>query len=115
VNGVKKGDRVRPASSGIDTSILIRISMQIAGFYGGSHGTFAEFVRVDGKNFFRIPEEVSFDNAASYGVAFQTATLGLYQILKLPEPYGTHDEKATPILVWGGASMCFEIFADDIC
>ncbi|KIM84939.1 hypothetical protein PILCRDRAFT_817772 [Piloderma croceum F 1598] len=85
VKGVKKGDRV-------------------AGFQGGSYGTFAQFVRVDGKNFFRIPEEVSFDNAASYGIAFQTATLGLYHTLKLPEPYNARDEEVTPILVWGGAS-----------
>ena len=71
-------------------------------------------MRVDGKNFFRIPEEVSFDNAASYGVAFLTASLGLYQKLKLPEPYGARDEDMTPILVWGGASRCLQIFADDI-
>jgi len=86
------------------------MSTQVAGFYDG---TFAQFVRVDGKNFFRIPEEVSFDNAASYGVAFQTTSLGLYQKLRLPEPYGARDEEATPILVWGGASRCLQIFADD--
>jgi NADPH:quinone reductase-like Zn-dependent oxidoreductase len=112
VKGVKKGDRVLPVLSGINTLILIRMSTQVAGFH--SYGTFAQFVRVDGKNFFRIPEDVSFDNAASYGIAFQTATLGLYQTLNLPEPYTARDEEATPILVWGGASKCLKIFVGDI-
>jgi threonine dehydrogenase-like Zn-dependent dehydrogenase len=77
--------------------------------HGGSlragHGAYAQFVRVDGQNLFRIPENVSFDEAATYGVAFQTATLGLYERLKLPVPYGAADKEPTPILVWGGASM----------
>jgi NADPH:quinone reductase-like Zn-dependent oxidoreductase len=72
------------------------------------HGCYAQFVRVDSENFFRIPDNLSFDEAASYGVAFQTATLGLYHTLGLPEPYGNvRDNEATPILVWGGASMCY--------
>jgi NADPH:quinone reductase-like Zn-dependent oxidoreductase len=61
---------------------------------------------VDGENLFRIPEGVSFDEAATHGVAFQTAAVGLYHALKLPEPYGTPTKEATPILVWGGASTC---------
>jgi len=90
VKKVKKGDRV-------------------AGWiYGASlragHGSYAQFVRVDGENLFRIPEGVSFDEAATFGVAFQTAAMGLYHTLKLPEPYSVHDKEATPILVWGGAS-----------
>jgi NADPH:quinone reductase-like Zn-dependent oxidoreductase len=76
--------------------------------HGGSfrvgHGAFSQFVRVDGENLFRIPDDLSFDEAASYGVAFQTATLGLYHMLQLPEPYGAVDKERTPILIWGGAS-----------
>jgi NADPH2:quinone reductase len=70
------------------------------------HGSYAQFIRVDGANLFKIPEEVSFDEAATYGVAFQTAAVGLYNKLKLPEPYSLSD-KGTPILVWGGASERF--------
>jgi hypothetical protein len=54
-----------------------------------------------------IPEGVSFDEAATCPIAYQTATLGLYQTLKLPEPYSMPDKEATPILVWGGASRYF--------
>jgi NADPH:quinone reductase-like Zn-dependent oxidoreductase len=77
------------------------------GSYRAGHGCFSQFVRVDGENFFRIPDDLSFDEAATYSVAFQTATLGLYHTLGLPEPYDTPDKEATPILVWGGASMCY--------
>jgi NADPH:quinone reductase-like Zn-dependent oxidoreductase len=78
--------------------------------HGGSfrvgHGAFSQFVRVDGENLFRIPDYLSFDEAACYSVAFQTATLSLYHTLQLPEPYGTADKGGTPILIWGGASKC---------
>jgi len=68
------------------------------------YGSYAQFIRVDGANLFRIPEGVSFDEAATHAVAFQTAAMGLYDTLKLPEPYSPPDKEATPILVWGGAS-----------
>lgn len=67
------------------------------------HGSYSQFIRVDGDNLFRIPEGMSFDEAATYGVAFQTAAMGLYHTLKLPEPYNSPPEEATPILIWGGA------------
>jgi NADPH:quinone reductase-like Zn-dependent oxidoreductase len=88
------------------------MSPQVAGMAQGGtfrpgHGCYAQFIRVDGENLFKIPEHISFDQATSIGVAFQTAALGLYHTLKLPEPYGMLDKEATPILIWGGASMCY--------
>lgn len=66
------------------------------------------FVRVDGENYFQMPDGLSFDEATTYGVPFQTAAaaLGLYHTLKLPESSAVGKE-ATPILVWGGACMCY--------
>jgi len=63
--------------------------MQVASWiHGGSlkpmHGAFAQYIPVDGDNLFRIPENVSFDTAATFAVGFQTAAMGLYQKLKLP-------------------------------
>jgi len=89
VTKVKKGDKV-------------------AGWTFGNtfpgHGAYSQFIKVDGANLYRIPEDMSFDEAVTYSVAFQTAAMGLYHILKLPEPYTTPDKEATPILIWGGAS-----------
>lgn len=61
-------------------------------------------LRIPGDNLFRIPPNVTFDEAATYAVAFQTSTMGLYQSLKLPEPYNGPGAGAQPILIWGGAS-----------
>ncbi|KAJ7182890.1 chaperonin 10-like protein [Mycena crocata] len=82
---------------------------RIAGWIQGSslragHGSYAQYVLVDDKNFWRIPDGVSFEEAASYGMVYQTAAQGLYLSMKLPEPYTTPAQKGTPILVWGGAS-----------
>lgn len=68
------------------------------------HGAYSQYLCADGENLYRIPEHVSFDEAAAYCACFQTASMGLYFTLKLPEPYTPHDNKSTPILVWGGAS-----------
>jgi len=80
-----------------------RVAGWIAGSIWPGHGSYSQFIRVDGANLYKIPEGVSFDEAATHGVAFQTAAAGLYHTLKLPEPYETPDKDATPILVWGGA------------
>ena len=60
---------------------------------------------MDCQNLFWILENVSFNKATTYGVVFQTATLGLYEKLKLPLPYSAADKEPTLILIWGGASM----------
>ncbi|KAJ7153032.1 chaperonin 10-like protein [Mycena crocata] len=79
---VKKGDRIAGWSHG---------SSLRAG-----HGSYAQYVLVDDKNFWHIPGGVSFEEAASYSMAYQTAAQGLYLAMKLPEP--------DPMLVWAGAS-----------
>lgn len=81
--------------------------MQVAGWiHGGSlkpmHGAFAQYIPVDGDNLFRIPENVTFDAAATFAVGFQTAAMGLYQNLKLPFPDSPLKEPI-PILIWGGS------------
>jgi NADPH:quinone reductase-like Zn-dependent oxidoreductase len=66
---------------------------------------------VDGENLFRIPDGMSFDEAATYGVALQTAAVGLYHFLKLPEPYSTSEKDTITILIWGGASKCIWLYS----
>lgn len=87
---------------------------KVAGFtHGGvlrpGHGAYSQYARIDGKNFFRIPEGISFDEAATYSTSYQTASHGLYNILKLPEPYAKPDAAGTAILVWGGACEFFSM------
>jgi NADPH:quinone reductase-like Zn-dependent oxidoreductase len=81
---------------------------RVAGWiHGGSlkpmHGAFAQYITADGDNLFRIPENVTFDVAATIAVGFQTAAMGLYKDLKLPFPNSPLKEPI-PILIWGGSS-----------
>jgi len=81
---------------------------RVAGWiHGGSlkplHGGFSQYVPVDGDNLFKIPENVTFDAAATCPVGFQTAAMGLYQNLKVPLPDSPLVEPI-PILIWGGSS-----------
>ncbi|KAJ7148635.1 putative zinc-binding oxidoreductase ToxD [Mycena crocata] len=92
------GDKVEDVKKGE------RIAGWIAGSVQPGHGTYAQYLRVDDSNFWHIPDDMSFDQAASYSLVYQTASQGLYLALKLPEPYQTPVTKGTPILVWGGAS-----------
>lgn len=77
--------------------------MQVAGWiHGGSlkpmHGAFAQYIPVDGDNLFRIPENVTFDAAATFAVGFQTAAMGLYQNLKLPLAFSSSSKSQLRLL-----------------
>lgn len=66
-------------------------------------GAFAEHVVAVGDLQFRIPDDMSFEEAAAIGTAINTATQALYQHLNLPLP----DQQASNdniILVYGGAT-----------
>lgn len=58
---------------------------------------------------FLIPDNLSFDAAASIPIPFFTAVQALYRRLKLPEPtpmdpIGTTATEKEPFLIWGGAT-----------
>lgn len=82
---------------------------RICGFAHGSNsvqhedGTFAEYVVVKGDVQFRVPEHLSFQEAATLGVGVFTVAQGLYQSLKLALPTKPINDK-TPILVYGGST-----------
>ncbi|KAJ7158252.1 chaperonin 10-like protein [Mycena crocata] len=89
--------------------VKVKKGDRIAGWIHGSslrvgHGTYAQYVQVDDRNFWRIPDGVSFEEAASYSAVYQTASQGLYLTMQLPEPYPPPAPHGTPLLVWGGAS-----------
>ncbi|KAK9327502.1 chaperonin 10-like protein [Lipomyces starkeyi] len=82
---------------------------RICGFVHGSNsiqhedGTFAEYIVVKGDLQIRIPDWLSFEEAATLGLGVATVGQGLYQALKLPLPSAPSKEKI-PILIYGGSS-----------
>jgi len=66
-------------------------------------GGFAEYTRVPAGRTIRFPESISFNEAASIGVASITSVAALYEIFKFPRPPAA--PSGTPILIWSGASI----------
>ncbi|KAJ5319094.1 zinc-binding oxidoreductase [Penicillium brevicompactum] len=82
---------------------------RIGGFAHGSNavehedGTFAEYIVVKGDLQYKIPDEMSFQDAATLGLGVTTAALGLYQSLKIALP-NDPIQNAVPILIYGGST-----------
>jgi len=82
---------------------------RVAGFsHGGNEvepedGAFGEYMVAKGDLLCKVPEGVSFEDAATLGVAITTVGQGLYQKLQLPWPDKPSSEKQ-PILIYGGSS-----------
>lgn len=83
---------------------------RVTGFVHGSNavhhedGTFAEYITAKGDLQMKIPDNLSFEEAASLGVGISTVGQGLYQSLKLAWPTTPTTETSTPVLVYGGSS-----------
>ncbi|KAI9929538.1 hypothetical protein AWENTII_009279 [Aspergillus wentii] len=82
---------------------------RICGFAHGGNavqpedGTFAEYIAVKGDIQIQIPDNLSFQEAATLGVGISTVGQGLYQSLKLAWP--TEPLKSPePILIYGGST-----------
>jgi NADPH:quinone reductase-like Zn-dependent oxidoreductase len=82
---------------------------RVCGFAHGANavqpedGTFAEYIVVKGDVQWKIPESMSFQEAATLGVGISTVGQGLYQSLKLALPTEPIKD-ATPILIYGGST-----------
>lgn len=66
-------------------------------------GAFAEYVIAKGDVQLKIPDRLSFEEAATLGVGITTVGQGLYQSLGLPLPDQPAEEKF-PILIFGGST-----------
>ncbi|KAJ5155943.1 hypothetical protein N7492_008746 [Penicillium capsulatum] len=84
---------------------------RVAGFVHGCDpvrpqgGAFAEYVIAKGDMQMRIPESMSFEAAATFGVGLTTVGQNLFQVMELPFPGdSTEDMDGTSILVYGGAT-----------
>jgi NADPH2:quinone reductase len=71
------------------------------------NGSFAEYAVVPDWTTFHIPNNVSFEEAATIPLAALTAVVGLYGDVKIPQPFGaTHpkDGAKYPIVIYGVGS-----------
>ncbi|KAG7087375.1 hypothetical protein E1B28_013348 [Marasmius oreades] len=86
------------------------IGERVAGFVNACMsndlgGSFAEYTVADAQIFIPLPDDVSFEDAATLGLAGFTACQTLWQYRDLPTPLEPVDqENSFPILVWGGAT-----------
>lgn len=82
---------------------------RICGFTHGANavqpedGSFAEYIVAKGDLQMKIPEHMSFQDAATLGVGINTVGQALYQSLKLALPTAPVKE-AVPILIYGGST-----------
>ncbi|CRG92400.1 hypothetical protein PISL3812_09459 [Talaromyces islandicus] len=84
---------------------------RICGFAHGSNlvqpedGSFAEYIVVKGDIQMLIPDNVSFQEAATLGVGITTIAQSLYQTLQLALPtQPLSKEQSVPILIYGGST-----------
>jgi len=66
-------------------------------------GSFGDVITAKGDVQIKIPDNLSFEEAATLGVGISTVGQGLYQSLKLPLPSKPADE-AFPVLIYGGST-----------
>lgn len=82
---------------------------RVCGFVHGGNsvqpedGAFAEYIVAKGDVQMKIPDNLSFQEAATLGVGIVTVGQGLYQSLKLALPTEPIKEN-TPILIYGGST-----------
>ena len=72
------------------------------------HGSYAEYALAWQHTTFHIPASTTFEEAAALPLAAMTAALGLYQFLRLPQPWPARDAweggEGAPLVIYGAAS-----------
>ncbi|KAK7538814.1 chaperonin 10-like protein [Phyllosticta citribraziliensis] len=87
----------------------VAVGDRIAGFAHGGNannkedGAFAEYLVAKAGPHMKIPESVSWEEAATLGVGITTVGQGLYQSLRLPLPEQPAKTKF-PVLIYGGST-----------
>ncbi|KAI9150306.1 alcohol dehydrogenase [Paramyrothecium foliicola] len=70
------------------------------------HGAFAEYAIVWAYTAFHLPNNISFEEAATVPLAAMTAALGLYKDLRLPPPWSTDEDRpeTSPLVIYGAGA-----------
>ncbi|KAL2812000.1 GroES-like protein [Aspergillus granulosus] len=104
-----------PTNQGDDIAGYIKeVGEGVVGFHKGDkvaafhqvmkpHGGYAEFALAPDYTTFHLPNQTSFEEAATIPLAAMTAALGLYQSLRLPLPWNPTAEPL-PLIIYGGAT-----------
>ena len=86
----KKGDRVCGMAHGSNA-------------LNHEDGAFAEYIVAKGDVQMHVPDKMSFEDAATWGVGIATVGQAMYQALELPLPTSPSKE-AFPVLIYGGST-----------
>ncbi|KAK1749888.1 putative alcohol dehydrogenase [Echria macrotheca] len=90
-------------------TIKLKVGDRVCGFVFGNNpfrvdnGAFSEYVAVPAGLVIRIPDSMSFEEAATLGTGLATSGLALYHMLKLPMP-SQPATKPSYALVYGGGT-----------
>lgn len=71
---------------------------------GASEGAFAEFMIVPEGLVYKMPSNMTFEDAATLGVGLLTIGLSLYHFLKVPLPFAAEPQPGQYVLVYGGGT-----------
>ena len=80
---------------------LTQVAICVHGGYDG-FGAYQEYAKVDKALTIPLPDNMSFEEGATFPLASITAALVIYQQFGFPKP--GEGKKEVPFLVWGGAS-----------
>ena len=109
IQKVFKGAPLTPRKVGKAVKKPFKKGDRICGMGHGSNqlqledGAFAEYIVAKGDLQIHIPENLSFEEAATLGVGTLTIGQSLYQSLKLPLPTEPTKE-SLPVLIYGGST-----------
>ncbi|MCJ1292916.1 hypothetical protein MMC34_004469 [Xylographa carneopallida] len=96
------GDRVLGHAQGTDKQFNTTAK------YGASHGAFQEYVILQTQMASKIPNTLSYENAAVIPLGLTTAASGLFQkdqlALQFPDPSGHAKPTGETLLIWGGST-----------
>ena len=88
-----------------------KVGDRVWGFVAGANklqpdnGSFAEYLVANADVSHKIPDHMSFEDAATLGIQVYTTGQGLYQSLELPWPTKpVKPEEKFPVFVYGGSS-----------
>ncbi|KAF9067061.1 chaperonin 10-like protein [Rhodocollybia butyracea] len=86
----------------------LKVGDRAGGFtFGGSHqtenGAYSEYVRLVSAACFKLPEAMTYEEAASFPIPHFTAVQALYHRLNFPKPFSPNPKRES-IVIWGGSS-----------
>ncbi|KAF4768055.1 hypothetical protein N7455_000357 [Penicillium solitum] len=104
--GINQGDDIAGIVHSVGSNVTeFRPGDRVASFHEmlSPHGSYGEYAVGRADTTFHIPEQVSFEEAATIPLAGMTAALGLYQRLNLPLPWRPAQNRL-PLVIYGAAS-----------